>query len=138
MSRDYDTSAAHRIDFMLIDYGFEYKTQMYLIEVLAEVLEYDDKNDVRTDPHDAIHNVAGEWTCSMSHYDLADLWKEINCYQIENDENTKFMTIETQMIWAIEEIAHELLNAVVADTETPSQALYRINKLFPVKAMATA
>ena len=135
MSRDYDYNTAHSMDFMLIDYGFEYKTQMYLVEVLAEVLEYDTKDEPNKHPSDRVYDVVGEWAAALGSYELAELWAETQCYQPDIETQ---MSIHNQMSCAVEEIALELLHAIIADTETPSQAIYRINKLFPVKAMATA
>jgi hypothetical protein len=135
MTRTYDYEMAHKMDFMAIDYGFKYQTQIALVEGLADVLEYDAKHEPHKDPQDRVWDLVGESTAMMSHYDMAELWTQLNCYQPEIERP---ISIADQMLMAIEEHAHEFLFAVVGDTETPSQALYRINKLFPVEVLANA
>jgi hypothetical protein len=134
-AREYDYTTAHKMDFMAIDYDLAYNTQIHLVEVLAEILQYDTKDEPNKHPSDRVYDVVGEWGAVLGSYDLAELWVETNCYQPDIETP---MSIHDQMSYAVEEIALEFLHAVIGDTETPSQALYRINKLFPAKTMATA
>lgn len=135
MSRTYDYEMAEKLDFMLIEYGFEYKTQIALVEALAEILEYDAKHEPHKDPQDRVWDVVGEATAEMNNFTLVDLWQQLHFYQPEMEKPT---SIVDQMFFAVEEHAHELLFAVVGDAETPSQALYRINKLFPVETLVNS
>jgi len=134
-AREYDYNTAHKMDFMAIDYDLAYNTQIHLVEVLAEILQHDTKEEPNKHPSDRVHDVVGEWGATLGSYELAELWVETKCYQPDIEVP---MTISDQMSYAVEEIALEFLHAVVGDTETPSQAVYRINKLFPAKTMATA
>jgi len=134
-AREYDYEMAHKMNFMAIDYDLAYNTQIHLVEVLAETLQYDTQDEPNGHPSDRVHDVVGEWGAGLSTYDLTELWVETKCYQPDIEVP---MSINDQMSYAVEEIALEFLHAVIGDTETPSQALYRINKLFPVKTMATA
>jgi len=135
MSRTYDYEMAKKLDFMLIDYGFEYKTQIALVEAFADLLEHDAQENPHKDPQDRVWDLVGEITAEMNTYDLTKLWTQIHFHQPEIEKPT---SIVDQMFYAVEEHAHELLFAIVGDTETPSQALYRINKLFPVEVLANA